>query len=67
MALDEVEQLLGSAGEEMDRTAITRDSTPLVQGDRFFLWKDGRTGVKIIIGFKKSKVCDKWCWSGHSL
>ncbi|HLW68372.1 MAG TPA: hypothetical protein VKS79_23850 [Gemmataceae bacterium] len=63
MTLDQVELVLGEPGVEMPVNEVPRyPSGPVVQGDSFYEWKGSINGIKVIVGIKDGRVCDKWYW-----
>ena len=71
MNRQEVESILGP-GVKIEGVPSTPDFDkpidsperirPVVTGDEFLEWQGPVNGQKIIVGFRKGKVCDKWYW-----
>jgi hypothetical protein len=63
MTVGEVEAILGAEGKEIAASALPRYSSgPVVQGETFFQWEGSINRIRVIVGVKDERICDKWYW-----
>jgi len=62
MTVGEAEAILGPSQELGWEWVPRSPDGPVISGERFFKWEDGKTGRKVWVGVRSGRICNQWYW-----